>query len=537
MSAPGPRQPSRRAFLGAAGLLGAVALGACSPAEPDPPPTTTSRPPPTRDPATWRSTLVGVHDGRLSYRDVDGLRVPDFGDAGYRAGRAPVPEVARSLRVTPTDGDCTDLLQRAIDEVGALPRGDDGMRGAVVLDPGTYVVAGTIRLQRSGVVLRGAGDGDDPATSTVLRAVGDRPRGRDVLVLGDDSGFAQAPGPRTDVTDAVVPVAATSVTVADPEGLRPGTPVVVVHPCTRAWLRAVDHGGTGRRERWQPDELPIEYFRRVTEVRGREVTLDAPVFTVLDRSLSTSRLVAWDRTGLVTDVGVEDLRVDIAAEGPEDERHARNGIALRGVEDAWVRRCTVLHFTQAGVLTRGARRVTVAGCRTLEPAARVTGGRRYNVNAADRSQLVLVTACHAEGARHAYVANGTSTVSGVVFHRTTASGSLAASEGHRRWSQGLLYDGHREIDPMTDRTLALYNRGDYGTGHGWSAVHSVAWACDVGDTRLVVQRPPTAQNYAVGCTGDVTSDGPFDGPPGHVEGTGRPGLDPPSLYEAQVADG
>jgi hypothetical protein len=368
--------------------------------------------------------------------------------------------------------------------------------------------------------------------------VGDDPPGRDVIVVGGTAGdgLGEVRGTRTDILTDVVPVGSSSLVVAETTGLRPGLPVVVVHPCTGSWLDAVDHGGTGRAERWEVGSLPIVFYRRVVEVAGDRVTLDVPLFTTLHRSLSQGRLAVWDRGGLVTDVGVEDLRIDIEADGPQDERHARNGIRLRRVEDAWVRRCTVTHFTQAGIVTTDAHRVTVADCRAVEPAARVTGGRRYNFNAGPRSQQVLFTGCHAEGGRHAYVSNGTSSVSGVVFHRTSAAGSLTSSEGHRQWSQGLLFDNHRELAPETDRTLGLYNRGDYGTGHGWSAAHSVAWGCDVGDTRLVVQRPPTAQNYAVGCAGDVTGDGPFDGAEGHVEGTRRQGLEPASLYEAQLAD-
>ncbi|WP_417563227.1 hypothetical protein [Microbacterium sp.] len=50
-----------------------------------------------------------------------------------------------------------------------------------------------------------------------------------------------------------------------------------------------------------------------------------------------------------------------------------------------------------------------------------------------------------------------------------------------------------------------------------------------------MQRPPTAQNYAIGCDGDVGGAGPFDEPAGYVEGTGRAGLTPASLWEAQHA--
>ncbi len=48
--------------------------------------------------------------------------------------------------------------------------------------------------------------------------------------------------------------------------------------------------------------------------------------------------------------------------------------------------------------------------------------------------------------------------------------------------------------------------------------------------------PPTAQNYAIGCFGKMTGKIFFPPPPpGHIEGSGRPGLEPRSLYRAQLA--
>jgi hypothetical protein len=85
----------------------------------------------------------------------------------------------------------------------------------------------------------------------------------------------------------------------------------------------------------------------------------------------------------------------------------------------------------------------------------------------------------------------------------------------------------------------LYNRGRYGTGHGWSSANSVAWNCDARrsgvDGQILIQRPPTAQNFAIGCKGVVTGNGPFNHPTGYIE---RPNsldsLVPHSLYEAQL---
>jgi hypothetical protein len=130
-------------------------------------------------------------------------------------------------------------------------------------------------------------------------------------------------------------------------------------------------------------------------------------------------------------------------------------------------------------------------------------------------------------------------VSGIVIYNSVSEKSYNASEGHRLWSQGFLFDNFIDKNTnvsLSNPVLGLYNRGDYGSGHGWAAVHSVAWNCNVGNSRIIIQKPPTAQNYAIGCTGIVTGDGPFSHPEGYIEGTNVAGLIPSSLYKAQLAE-
>jgi hypothetical protein len=105
----------------------------------------------------------------------------------------------------------------------------------------------------------------------------------------------------------------------------------------------------------------------------------------------------------------------------------------------------------------------------------------------------------------------------------------------------MLYDNHKDINMKRDFVLGLYNRVAMGTGHGWAAVHSVLWNCDVNENygEIGIQKPPTAQNYAIGCfaksiTGVPISNSNF--PIGYVEGKNTAGLEPTSLYEAQLAE-
>jgi hypothetical protein len=497
-----------------------------------------SYPPP--DLATAKQSKYVHYDagGHLQYTpDADGDRIPDFSYAGYHHGERALPVVAEAMRVGPTagGGDDTARLQAALDQVAALPLDGDGHRGALVLDPGTYEIDGTLHVRASGVVLRGAGAGDDPATSTILRAPGDSPHQRSVVTVGGhglDWRKAKS-GTQVTITTPKVIVGDRSFEVDAPDRLAVGDRVVVRHPSTAAWIAAL--GGGGAQVAWTPGDLDIPYLRRVVGKDGARITLDIPVYNHLDHSLATSVVYAVDDTAVVREVGVEHLRVDVVSAGGTDENHAWNAIDVGGAEDAWVDDVTALHFGYAGVRVHDADAVTVTGSHAWDAVAIVTGGRMYNFAADDFAQEILFVGCEARLARHSYVSNGTSSVSDVVFLHSRVVQSQNSSEGHRRWSQGLLYDNITESMPKVGNVVGLYNRGDWGTQHGWAAAHSVLWRYDTAGKTATLQRPPTAQNWAIGTVGTVTSNGPFAGGPGIAEpiaGT----LAPASLYEAQLCD-
>jgi hypothetical protein len=443
--------------------------------------------------------------------------------------------VAEVERVTPGAGDDTARVQAALDRVAARARSPSGLRGAVVLAPGVYEIGGTLRVRASGVVLRGAGAGADPATNTVLRATGDAAHQRDVIVLGtgDVNLRRLLVAPRRNVTTARVLVNQAALDLDDAAGLAVGDAVMLTRPSTRAWIEALDGGGGT--SAWSPGEVDTAYLRRVAAISGRRVTLDVPVYDTLDRSLSQSVLSRVDDRTLAREVGVESLRVDIQTAGGADEDHALNAVRVNGARDAWVRDVAGLHFVYAAVVVEHAQRVTVQRCQGLDPVAVLDGGRMYNFAADDYAQQVLFVDCAATNGRHHYVSNGTASVSDVVFLRGRSTGANAPMEGHRRWSQALLYDSIVERGPRTDVVAGLYNRGDRGTLHGWSAVHSVLWRHDTGGGTAIVQRPPLGQNYALGVVGTVTGVGPATGSAGFIEAM-RGALAPTSLYEAQLCN-
>lgn len=69
-------------------------------------------------------------------------------------------------------------------------------------------------------------------------------------------------------------------------------------------------------------------------------------------------------------------------------------------------------------------------------------------------------------------------------------------------------------------------------GQGWSGANMVFWNSGT-DAKMVVEKPPTAQNWAIGVSGPVVTRPPE--PLGYVESVGKP-VEPTHLYDAQLQE-
>lgn len=434
--------------------------------------------------------------------------------------------------IEPVDGDNSGHIKEAIQEVGngrapgdnPPERGDpsDTIQGAIKLEPGTYRIDSQVAVRSSGVVLRGSGSGSDPDTNTIIKA----PKNFDhdtAFYLDGGTGWGRD-GSKVDITTDFVRVGDRSFEVADTSPFEVGHNVIIRHPCTQDWLDAVNGGGTAGDDPWDEGLIPLYYNRTIEAIDGNQITIDAPVFNHLDRSLAQSFVYPVTRENLLREAGLEDIRFTVEVSG--DRRESRSAVhtlvQLRNTEDCWVRGCTARNFSYAGFSTSTTTRATITDCKALDPFAPVQGGERYNFAAGSNSQLVLFENCVARAGRHNFVTNGNSGISGVVFKDVTVHEAASTSEPHRRWDQGILFDNFESVSNLSGHqgALALTNRGSFGTSHGWAGSHCVAWNCTVHQESngVVVEQPPTAQNYAIGCSGP-TDDGPFDKPRGHYRAT------------------
>jgi len=499
---------------------------------------------------TWQSNLVKFgSNGKLTYTtDANQNSIPDFSYAGYKNNDKEIPQATKILAsLSPQAGDNTNYINNAIAAAASAPLDANGVRGVILLAKGNYQIAGTIRVNVSGVVLRGAGSTSDPNVSTIFQATGNTPDHRTVVLAGGGSasGWNQSGSYQANITDNFVKVGAREFTVSSVAGLQAGDNIIIYSPCTSAWISAVGGGGTAGAPDWTVNSQPLIFNRTVKAINGNKVTIDAPVFNHLNKNLAQAYIYKADRSSLRTQIGLENFRIDIRnwTNQDVDESHAWEGVGFLQAEDCWAKNVVALHFGHAGFRFNTAARITVDNCKALEPVATIEPERRYNFNFEDRSTSILIKNCEANKARHAFVSNGTSSVSGIVILRCTANDNYTSSEGHRRWSMGMLFDNFTTGGniPSDSRVLGLYSRGNYGTSHGWALAHSVAWNCNfTNGGSVTVQQPPTAQNYVIGGYGKVNTSVPFPQyPNGYVEGFSRTDgktLLPTSLFDQQLLD-
>jgi hypothetical protein len=98
--------------------------------------------------------------------------IPDFSFAGYKYGGVEIPEVPVVITLSPLAGDNFQQIQDAIDAVAAMPVTQQGYRGAILFEPGTYQVDAPLTVNTTGIVLRGSGQmpGDLGGTELVANA-------------------------------------------------------------------------------------------------------------------------------------------------------------------------------------------------------------------------------------------------------------------------------------------------------------------------------------------------------------------------------
>lgn len=471
-------------------------------------------------PAAKPQPPLSYRNGKLQYvPDSLGNRIPDFSYCGYKGGDLPIPDATTGV-VIPLMGqeDATRKIQDAINYVGTLPPDKNGIRGAVVLQAGQYKINGTLIIETSGVVIRGAGFGDKGTT-----IVGD---GKDRSTLIRIQGKGQ---PKyswiTKVTDSYVPVNANTLQVEKTNELKVGDVINIIRPASKEWIAELgtDHFGGGITALgWKPDQRNINWIRKITAINGNSISLDAPLTTALDKRYGTAYIMRLAGGSRISGCGIENLQLVSAYDksNPKDEEHRWMAITIDNASDCWVRQVRFKHFAGSAVaIYDNGSRITVEDCISQQPISEIGGERRNTFFTS--GQQTLFQRCYAEYGMHDF-ATGFCAPGPNAFVQCESIAPYSYSGGIDSWSSGVLFD----VVNVDGQAISFMNLGQDRQGAGWNIANSVLWNCTA--ARIDCYQPPTAQNWAFGSWSQFAGDGYW--------GESNNSIDPRSLYYAQLKE-
>ena len=439
---------------------------------------------------TTKDSPIHITDNhQLIYKiSENGDRVPDYSYCGYKASEEAIPNIPVLVIVSPIQGDATEHIQNAIDYVSSLPIQDNGFRGTVLLEKGTYEVQGGLHIKTSGVVLRGEGCYEN---GTILIGAG---TDRQTLIRIEGVGTQQL-GSFLELEDAYFPVNSIVLKTKEGHSFKTGDHIIVKRPSTEEWLHYIGADNIGKYvdyplTHWEPGDFDINWERTILDVSPKSITLDAPITNSLDPEFGGGMVAKLTSNGKVENVGIENLRCVSTYDTAnlKDENHRWMAVTFENVRDAWVRRVTVKNFVSSAVAVwETASRITVEDCKSLEPIGEIGNYRRYNFQTL--GQQVLFQRCYAEYGYHAFSV-GFSTPGPNAFVQCYSYLPYNFSGAVGGWANGILMD-NMSID---GGNIGLGWRDVDGQGAGWSAANSLCWGSRV--AKILLGAPPTAMNWA-----------------------------------------
>ena len=456
-------------------------------------------------------------------------KVPmDYSYCGYHRSESPIPSAKVAAYVQPTDHDDAALLQSAIDWVSRQkPNKQTGLRGAVLLAEGTFTLSQPLRIRTSGVVLRGSG-----RDKTILRKTG-YDRGAIVYIEGThdvqvkDTFDVSDTKPGSVVCTVQGSSSTNNQSVALPSGaLKSGTRLVIWRPSTQEWIESLDCQSFGGGKRmgywaWHPGDTDVRWNRRILQVDGSSVTLDAPITSSIERRYGGAKAIVYEQPGLISDCGVENLSLESDYDHtlPMDESHCWDGVYVADAEDCWVRMVNFRHLAgSAVVVQKSAWQVTVEDCKSLHPVSEIGGYRRRTF--LTFGEKTLFQRCYSEHGINDF-AVGHTAAGPNAFVQCESFESFGPSGAISSWAPGILFD----IVNVDGNDIVFKNWELEKFGAGWSTANSTMWQSTA--SGLSCYSPDTLnRNISHGCWGQIQGNGEYTQMNEHVH--------PYSLYASQL---
>lgn len=474
-----------------------------------------------------KSEWVYLNDqGKLSYKTLaGGDRIMDFSYAGYMGGGVAIPSPAVKITVSPVEGDNTDAIQNAINEVAKMEP-VNGFRGAVLLKPGTYNCERTIMIRESGIVLRGSGPGQN---GTIINMTG-KPH---LCISVRGNVLSKTIGAPSTFADAYVPSGSVSFRLTDASGFAVGDTIRITRPVTEAWVHFMGMDllvRDGKKQTWVKGDISCE--RVITKKEKDRITVDVPLTDSYDAKYLHPpgvSVIKISSSGELSQVGIENLRIVSPAQSVTINEGSNKAFSMSGISDGWAKNIEVFNTVNSVSIT--GKKITVDHLTIKHELPTIGAAKPADINGS--GQQLLFNHCDITGDNLFFFGTGAKVTGPIVVMNSVFRGN-GWIQPHQRWATGLLIDNCE----VPDGGIDFMNRGAMGSGHGWAIGWAVAWNCKA--RSFLNQQPPGAANWVIGSSGEHEKRAiPFEKEPFLPEGIyDAPGtnVNPKSLYMAQLAE-
>lgn len=426
--------------------------------------------------------------GKLVYKTLDaGDKIMDFSYAGYMGGGVSIPLVPPKITLSPVEGDNADAIQKAIDEVSKMKL-VNGFRGAVLLKPGNYDCEKALKINVSGIVLRGSGSGAD---GTILNLTG-KPHAC-IEVRGNS--FTKKIGDSTAIADKYVPAGTNSFQVVNASVFSIGDTIGITRQVTDEWIKFMGMDQlyrSGKKQTWIDGYITTE--RIITKIEKNKITVDVPLNDSYDSKytgLSGVSVQKITAAGLLSLIGIENFRIVSPPQSVTINDAHHRAFTLSGMSDGWARNIEI--FNTVNSISVTGKRITIDNISIIHEVPTIGAAKPADLNGS--GQQVLFNRCTITGDNVFFLATGAKVTGPVVLLNCVFRGN-GWIQPHQRWATGLLIDGCE----VPDGGIDFMNRGVMGSGHGWAIGWAVAWNCKA--KSYLNQMPPGSANWVIGSKGE-----------------------------------
>ena len=425
--------------------------------------------------------------GKLTYKTLEGGdKIMDFSYAGYMGGGVSIPLVPVTITLSPSAGDNSVAIQKAIDDVSQMKM-INGFRGAVLLKAGTYDCEKPLTINASGVVLRGSGSGEK---GTVLNLTGKA----HACITVKGSVSSKTIGESTTIADNYVPSGSNYFNVANAAAFVVGDTIRITRPVTDAWVKFMGMDQLvrdGKKQTWVSGDIATE--RVISKIEKNKITVDVPLNDSYDAKYTAPGVTVQKITtsGELSQVGIEDFRIVSPEQSVTINDEHNRAFSMSGLCDGWARNLEI--FNTVNSISVTGKRITVDNVSIIHNLPTIGAAKPADLNGS--GQQVLFNRCFIKGDNLFFFGTGAKVTGPVVVLNCIFQGN-GWIQPHQRWATGLLIDGCQ----VPDGGIDFMNRGVMGSGHGWAIGWAVAWNCKA--KSYLNQLPPGSANWVIGSFGE-----------------------------------